>query len=238
MIFYLRFTINGGSIQVIIWSLYLRVLLMRKGNNIRKRKDGLYEARYIKSRTSDGKIIYGSVYAKTIEEVEAKREALREEILMKACMPVSVGLIILGAGSHGVEVEEIANALHVFGKVSFLDDDPNNNEAIGSWEEAKDYRDEYGCAIVAVGNEKLRKLWTAKLIEMGYFVPTLVHTTAVISESAKLGAGTVICANATIGSNAKIGIGCIISPSVTVARGAKVEDWTHITAGGVVMKHA
>ena len=69
---------------------------------------------------------------------------------------------------------------------------------------------------------------------MGYVIPTLVHPTAVISESAQIGAGNVVCANATIGTNAKLGVGCIISSSVTVARGATVEDWSHIDTSGSV----
>ena len=44
----------------------------RKGENIYKRKDGRWEGRYIKSRTSTGKAIYGYVYAKTYREVKEK----------------------------------------------------------------------------------------------------------------------------------------------------------------------
>ena len=44
----------------------------RKGENIYKRKDGRWEGRYIKSRTSSGKANYGYVYAKTYREVKAK----------------------------------------------------------------------------------------------------------------------------------------------------------------------
>ena len=40
----------------------------RRGENIRKRADGRWEARYIKSRTSDGRAEYGYVYAKTYAE--------------------------------------------------------------------------------------------------------------------------------------------------------------------------
>lgn len=46
--------------------------MSRKGENIYKRKDGRWEGRYIKSRTSTGKIIYGSVYAKTYREAKHK----------------------------------------------------------------------------------------------------------------------------------------------------------------------
>lgn len=44
----------------------------RKGENIYKRKDGRWEARYIKSRSEEGKAIYGYIYAKTYREVKDK----------------------------------------------------------------------------------------------------------------------------------------------------------------------
>lgn len=44
----------------------------RKGENIYKRKDGRWEARYIKSRTESGKAIYGYVYARSYREVKQK----------------------------------------------------------------------------------------------------------------------------------------------------------------------
>lgn len=37
----------------------------RKGENIYKRKDGRWEGRYIKSRSDNGKAIYGYVYCKS-----------------------------------------------------------------------------------------------------------------------------------------------------------------------------
>ena len=37
--------------------------MARRGENIRKRKDGRWEGRYIKARTSEGKIQWGYVYA-------------------------------------------------------------------------------------------------------------------------------------------------------------------------------
>ena len=47
----------------------------RKGENITKRKDGRYEARYVKERDEFGRITkYGFVYAKNYFEVKKKRE--------------------------------------------------------------------------------------------------------------------------------------------------------------------
>ncbi len=50
---------------------------MSKGENIFKRKDGRWEARYIKDRTPSGKIIYGFCYGKTYREAKEKVTKLR-----------------------------------------------------------------------------------------------------------------------------------------------------------------
>lgn len=47
----------------------------RKGENIRKRKDGRWEARYIKGRNPDGSIRYGYAYGKKYLEVKEKRNS-------------------------------------------------------------------------------------------------------------------------------------------------------------------
>lgn len=52
---------------------------MRTGENIYKRKDGRWEARYRKGRDEQGKIIYGYCYGKTYSEAKTKAEANREK---------------------------------------------------------------------------------------------------------------------------------------------------------------
>ena len=46
--------------------------MSKKGENIRKRKDGRWEGRYRKGRKENGDILYGSVYGKTYREVRDK----------------------------------------------------------------------------------------------------------------------------------------------------------------------
>ena len=50
--------------------------MARKGENIRKRKDGRWEARYMKGRKPDGKICYGYLYAPTYREVREKKRLM------------------------------------------------------------------------------------------------------------------------------------------------------------------
>ena len=54
--------------------------MSRTGENIYKRKDGRYEARYIAERDANGKAIYRSVYGYSKAEVREKAEAAKVEI--------------------------------------------------------------------------------------------------------------------------------------------------------------
>ena len=50
----------------------------RRGENIRKRKDGRWEARFPKGKNEKGNTIYGSVYGSTYKEAKEKRRQILE----------------------------------------------------------------------------------------------------------------------------------------------------------------
>ena len=50
----------------------------RRGENIRKRKDGRWEARFPKEKNERGNTIYGVAYGSTYKEVTEKRRQLPE----------------------------------------------------------------------------------------------------------------------------------------------------------------
>ena len=54
--------------------------MARKGENICKRKDGRWEARYIVGRKENGKAIYKSIYAHSYREVKEKRNIKLREL--------------------------------------------------------------------------------------------------------------------------------------------------------------
>ena len=89
-------------------------------------------------------------------------------------------------------------------------------------------------AIPAVGNRALRMRWMAELARAGFILPVLIHPGAMVSSSAEIGCGTVVCAQATVGAGAEIGRGCIISSGATVDRDVKVSDGTYIGCGQAV----
>ena len=210
---------------------------MRKGDNIRERADGRFEARYIKGRDESGKAIYGYCYGKTREEAAEKRTwQLRKNTKRKSNGPKTMNLLILGAGSHGHEVREIAEAMRCFQKIDFLDDFIKTGEVIGKCDELDKFADEYYIAIPAVGSEELRRKWTQMIIDAGYVIPTLIDPTAAVSKSASIGYATVIGAMAAVNSGACIGNGCIVSSGAIVGRNAVMEDWKFINSGETLIK--
>lgn len=55
--------------------------MSKKGENIYKRKDGRWEARYVKSRTQGGKTQYGYCYAKSYREAKEKLCCIKAELI-------------------------------------------------------------------------------------------------------------------------------------------------------------
>ena len=56
--------------------------MAKKGENIYKRKDGRWEARYIKGYTPEQKAIYGYCYGKTYREAREKSAAAKAALRM------------------------------------------------------------------------------------------------------------------------------------------------------------
>lgn len=194
---------------------------MKKGDNVRLRSDGRYEARYIKSRNEQGKPIYGCCYGTTEEEAREKRDYQLNRITKRK----ELNLLILGAGDHGRDIKDLAKSLRIFNKIDFLDDNPYLKDVIGRWDEAEKFLDDYPVAIVAVADEETRKKWMGKISLMGFIIPVLIHPTAFVTEGTEIGRGTVICARSNISSGVRIGEGCIVTTGSTVPRKSNIPDW-------------
>ena len=140
-------------------------------------------------------------------------------------------IMIVGAGGHGKVVAEIAQDCG-YGQIAFLDD--NSTEAIGKVNELERFVQLYPEAFVAIGNNEVRGNILTLLKNAGYEIPTLIHPTAYISKTAKIGSGTVVEPKAIVNTNAKIEEGCIISVGAIVDHDTQVGCCVHVNAGAVV----
>lgn len=209
---------------------------MKKEKLVYQRKDGRWEARYKKGLTPEGKILYGAVYGASKEEVIKRRQEITgNEDGDTIKDPTEMNLLILGAGTHGRDVFEIAESLHIFQKIRFLDDQAVGTNIIGKCKDAVHFKREYPCAFIAIGDNRIRRKYARLLQDCGFLTPSIVSPEASISNKTKIGKGTVILAQARVG-DAEIGDYCILTSNSLVNSGAAVGAFSHVDCGGIVLK--
>lgn len=206
---------------------------LNKIKGVYVRKDGRCQARYKKGVGEDNKPIYGVVYGKTIEEAIEKRRAIVGDEPEENRPATELNLLILGAGSHGKDVKEIAESIHIFRRIAFLDDQKEGEDILGKCRDALRFRSEFPCAFVAVGDNKKRQKLAKFLRESNFLLPSIVSPFATISGQAKIGEGVAIFPQATVGE-AEIGDCCILASNSLVNRDARLEAFVHVDCGGIV----
>lgn len=209
---------------------------MSNEKGIYERKEGRWEARFKVGMDDKGRGVYRSVYAKTKEEVIARRRAiLGDEDLENVLVNTRLNLLILGAGTHGHDVYEIAKSMHVFNKISFLDDNVQGENIIGTCADILDSKAQFPCAFIAIGDNKKRKKLATMLRDYRFLIPSIVSPAANVSSKASIGEGVAILPRATV-SEAKIGDFCILASNSLVNGGAELASFSHVDSGGIVTK--
>lgn len=141
-------------------------------------------------------------------------------------------LIIVGAGGHAKVVLSVA--LLNFEKIQgYLDDNPHLiNQLIGDYLVIGDtsfLNKSEAPAVLGLGSNETRKSIAVRYASTEW--KTLVHPTAYIHPSVKLGKGTVVFAGAIIQPDTVIGDHCIINTGVTVDHDCVIGDYAHLAPG-------
>jgi len=152
-------------------------------------------------------------------------------------------MIIIGAGGHAKVVYEILRFHKEAGVYAAIDNKkPVRDEKIidipilGGHEIIPDLYNTKGIktAIVAVGDNEIRKEYYLKLKDMGFQIINAVHPNAYVSPTAQLGEGVVICPLAEITTEAKIGNNCIINSGTIVEHETILGDHSHLASRVVI----
>ncbi|MCK9444908.1 MAG: NeuD/PglB/VioB family sugar acetyltransferase [Tissierellaceae bacterium] len=130
---------------------------------------------------------------------------------------------IVGAGTYGEAMFELAE-MHGYKVKGFFDEDDEkqneiilNSRVIGKFSELNKRDIKNKKFIVAIGNNKIRYEIMTTINDLGGRTPTLIHPKATISPSAEIGKGVYIQANAYIWTKVQINDFSIISPNVVIA---------------------
>ena len=203
---------------------------------IYQRNEGRWEARFKVGVNERGRAIYKSVYAKTKEEVIRKKQEYIGGLSDDKNKSTEMNLLILGAGTHGRDVYEIAESLHIFKKISFLDDKAEGKQIIGKCKDILKFRGEYPCAFVAIGDNEIRKKYATMLKAYHILMPSIVSPMANISPNAEIGEGVAILPMARVGE-AKIGDFTIIASNSLVSSSSIIKNFCQIDSGAIVKKN-
>ena len=150
---------------------------------------------------------------------------------------MSQRLIIVGAGGHAKVVAETAQ-LAGYSIVGFVDHNPDLQghcllglPVLG--DERALARDEYSdCfVVIAIGDNRDRENAARRLAKQGPQYATIVHPSAVLSSSAKLGIGSVVFAGAVVNSSATIGEHCILNTQACVEHDCVIDSFVHVSPG-------
>lgn len=151
-------------------------------------------------------------------------------------------LAIYGTGGSGREVHEIASSLgpgRRWDEIVFVDDVTDRRELYGSavmpFDELASRRSPGEVEfVVAVGEPASRELLFDRVEARGFGFATIVHPSAFVSPSARLGRGvfvkmqSIVSAEAVLEDNVFVQANVIVGHDVRVGRHTQVSAFTHL----------
>lgn len=145
-------------------------------------------------------------------------------------------LLVVGAGGHGAVVAEAANESGHWSEIGFLDDDESlgavlDFPVVGTTGMMSSLANEDTELFVAIGDNRHRLELCEEVIRSGLRLATVVHPDAIVSRSATISGGTVVCAGAIVNARTHVGLACIINTGATIDHDCKLEDGVHVSPG-------
>lgn len=153
--------------------------------------------------------------------------------------PQPPSLVLIGAGDHARVLAEMIRTLpadfHLLGMVD-VNQKPELHgtridgiPVLGDWSCLARVQ-ERGCTLVhvAVGDNVRRRDLTDRALRQGFHLATVIHPTATVSPTARLGAGLSVHHHAHVGAGAHVGDGVIINTGACVDHDCRLGAFVHI----------
>lgn len=136
-------------------------------------------------------------------------------------------MLLYGAGGHAKVV--IDCLLSEKKEIDGIFDDKSDLVSLNGFDVLGRYDQEYLPTqelVVSIGDNQLRKNIVAKI---KHKFGKSIHSSAIISDYAQIGNGTVVFHNTVLQSGAKVGKHCIINTGSSVDHSCVIEDFSHIS---------
>lgn len=146
---------------------------------------------------------------------------------------------IYGCGGAGRESKEIAELIGDWEELVFIDDAFSNDffkgiRRLNHDEFVSEYSNADAEIVISLGEPELKVKIYEKLDREGYHFANLIHPSATISPSSKLGQGLILKPHALISSDAVVGNNVSIEENGIVGHDSVVEDHCQISANVVI----
>ena len=152
-----------------------------------------------------------------------------------------IPVVGFGAGGHAKVVIEILRSMRKYEIVGLLDTRLERGahvlgvEVLGDdsmMAELKQRGIEHAfIGVGTVGDVQPRRELYEKVVGFGFQIVPAIHAAAIVSESAKIGAGPTIMAGAIINANAVIGDNVIVNTGAIVEHDCVIGAHTHVATG-------
>ncbi|MCW5875940.1 MAG: NeuD/PglB/VioB family sugar acetyltransferase [Anaerolineales bacterium] len=181
---------------------------------------------------------------------EAQVRAALQGAAMAAQLEIPPGIaadnavLVYGGGGHGKAVIELIRATGAYEPIGVLDDGRAPGESVlgapvlGGGAALAALR-AAGCRLAAnavggIGAMSSRLHVFERLNAAGFVFPSLLHPSAVVEPSARLGAGVQVFPHAYIGSDAEIGFGCIVNTGAIVSHDCVLAEAVNLAPGAIL----
>ena len=137
-------------------------------------------------------------------------------------------LLIIGAGGHGKVVADTAEASG-YSNIAFLDQSWPEQIENGRWKVVGKPTKLDVKVFCAVGKNDAR----AHIFEEYHLndSPVLIHPSAILSPTVKLGPGALVVAGSVVNADTSIGRGTILNTACSVDHDCMIGDFVHISPG-------
>ena len=152
-------------------------------------------------------------------------------------------IILLGVGGHAHSVVDSIEQAGKYNIIGFLDTEEMQGKRFRDYTVLgtdnalkKYYNNGIRNAFVTIGfmgHGNVRNQLYNQLKDIGYTVPNIFDSRAVVSKNAELEDGIFIGKNAVINAKAQIGKMCIINTGAIVEHDCRIGEFSHIAVGSV-----
>ena len=152
-----------------------------------------------------------------------------------------INIIIIGDSGHSKVIEDIINTYENYNIIAKLDDKYKGLHQVenlfkGPTDSIYELL-EKNCnckVIIAIGANKIREKIVMKLKLNHDDYLTIVHPSAIVSDTSILGVGTVVMPNAIINASASVGHHAIINSGAIVEHDCVIDNFVHISPSATV----